>query len=42
MQTDDEDENQEGLNKGGEKESSNWEIDNPYLAATKLPCKGND
>jgi len=42
MQTDDEDDNHEELNKAGEKESLNWEIDNPYLAATKLPVKGNE
>lgn len=33
MQTDDDDTREEG-NKMGEKESLNWEIDNPYLAAT--------
>lgn len=37
-----EDENQDSPNKLGEKESLNWDIDNPYLAATKLPARGND
>ncbi|GJQ86797.1 putative transcription initiation factor TFIID subunit [Trypoxylus dichotomus] len=28
--------------KNEENSSQNWDIDNPYLAATKLPAKGND
>lgn len=38
METGDEEENLQ-MTKSPEKESMNWEIDNPYLAATKLPIK---
>ena len=41
IQTDDEEEIVEATNKSPEKENLSWDIDNPYLAATKLPIKGN-
>lgn len=35
-------ETKEELSKNEESTSQTWDIDNPYLAATKLPSKGND
>ncbi|KAK4885805.1 hypothetical protein RN001_002076 [Aquatica leii] len=42
LPTDDEEEAQENVTKATEKENLNWDIDNPYLAATKLPVKGTE
>lgn len=41
-QTNDSEENNEASVKQEETTSSNWDIDNPYLAATKLPSKANE